>query len=322
MKDIVSGSDGRGEVFVFRGLGGGAFAPRERLRSRDGNPLWIGSSAVCVADWNGDGRLDLVAGDRSARVTLLSGRERKVGLPTFDDPRRFELDEQEPVPDAQDASPLVVDWDRDGVDDLLVGYAWGVVVFYKGVVDDGGAHRVLGGEVLLQPCYEDEPETLARSELTGKLEPVVGRSHKLPKLAVWDWNGDGRLDLLVGDSFRAAGPEPLLTKAELGRRDELLRQQSAASQRLSDVRRPLREQVEQELGRPEDRRTAGRPWQYAVDERMEELVAGSEACQAATRELERLNRELEPLRAPQVSCGYVWVYLRKSASAAPAPPTR
>jgi len=310
----VSGSDTRGDVYMFRGLGSGVYAARQRLRMRDGRPARTGSaSAVSVADWNGDGILDLIVGDRDGKVALLAGLGNKDGLPIFDLPRNLDLEEVEPAPDAEDAGPLVVDWDRDGIDDLLVGYAWGPVVFYKGVVENG-VHGVLGGVVLLQPCYADEPETVAMDELTGRLEPVVGRSHKLPKLAVWDWNGDGRLDLLVGDIFSTTGPEPLLTENQRKQREELLQQESAAADRLTLARRPLREQAEKEFG-PRDKFLGGWDvWQDAVDERVAVLVSRSEACRASEGELAGFSKALAALSAPHIAHGYVWVYLRKDTA--------
>jgi hypothetical protein len=299
-------------VYFFRGLGSGAYAAGAKLRMRDGRPARTGSaSAVSVADWDGDGRLDLVVGNREGKVALLAGLELREGLPIFDLPRSFVLDELEPAPDAGDAAPLVVDWDRDGIDDLLVGYAWGPVVFYKGLIEDG-VHGVLGGEVLLQPCYEDEPETVAMSEGTGKLEPVVGRSHKLPKLAVWDWNGDGRLDLLVGDIFSTTGPEPLLSAEQRKQREQLMRQQSDTAQQLADARRPLRAQVEQELGTREKFKGGWDVWEDAVDERMAELVSRSETCRKVERELAEVTQKFRALSAPHIAHGYVWVYLRKA----------
>jgi hypothetical protein len=274
----------------------------------------VGSaSAVSVADWNGDGRLDLIVGNRTGKVSLLLGLGNKDGAPAFEFPHPFALDEAEPVPVAGDAGPLVVDWDGDGIDDLLVGYAWGPVVFYKGVVENG-VHGVLAGKVLLQPCYEDEPETLALNKVTGKLDPVVGRSHKLPKLAVFDWNGDGKLDLIVGDEFGAIGEAPPLDGQQFLRLQDLRRQQSEVAQLLSFARRPLRERAEGEFGPRE--KFAGGPgeWQDAVDERTQELVSRDEACRMLASKLDGIELQIKPFDAPCARHGYVWVYLRRGAN--------
>jgi hypothetical protein len=297
-------------VFVFRGLSSGTFAPRERLMHGDSRRVrFVGGSAVAVVDWTGDGRLDLVAGDRKGDVWLIANAGSGDGLPLFGVARKLELDETEPTPHL-DAGPLAVDWDGDGVDDLLVAYGVGNIVFYKGVVEEG-LHRVENGEILLQPAYAQEPEELAMNEGSGKLEPVVERSHKLPKLATFDWNGDGKLDLLVGDNFSARGPAPLLDALQFKRLQELRKEESEVAQLLAFARRPLRERVDRQLGPREKFREGPGEWQDLSDERTEELVAQDETCQMLTRKLVDVSAKRAALDAPAVTHGYVWVYLRK-----------
>jgi hypothetical protein len=70
--DLVLGS-GEGSVTWCRNAGNGkleapatliAVASREKLKSSFDNPTGIGTrTKVCVADWNGDGKQDLVVGD-------------------------------------------------------------------------------------------------------------------------------------------------------------------------------------------------------------------------------------------------------------------
>ncbi len=315
IKDIVSGSDTRGDVYLFRGLGNGAYAPGVKLHDSSGRPARAGrmgglsGTAVSVADWNGDGVLDLVLGDVKGRVWLLTGAGKREGLPIFEAPRAFELVEVEPVPRAA-AGPVVVDWDGDGISDLLVGYDYGPVVFYKGLIEEG-AHILVPGEVLLQPCYADEPIESAKNAQTGAFEPVLMRSHRRAKLAVWDWNGDGRLDLLVGDSAGAAGPEPVLTAEQSAQREELLRKESEIAGLIAGARRPLREQAEKEAplksgfpGDPED-------WQDFVDARVAQLAGENETCRRLETQLRAVSKELAPMNAPISWHGYVWVYLRK-----------
>jgi hypothetical protein len=308
-------------VFLFRARGAGAFMPRARLVHDYGQRIRrVGGCAVALADWTGDGRLDLLAGGIENGVWLLPNEGLREGLPVFGVARKLELDETEPTPH-RDPGPLVVDWDGDGVDDLLVGYGMGNVVFYKGVVEEG-VHRVELGQILLQPAYAQEPEELARSELTGALEPVVERSHKLAKPAAFDWNGDGRLDLLVGDSFSAVGPAPALDAQQFVQLQELRKEESEAAQLLGFARRALRGQVEKEFGPREKYRGDWGEWQELTDERMEALVAADPTCQKLGRELGEISARRAAFDAPRVTHGYVWVYLRKGAPEATAAPAR
>ena len=80
-----------------------------------------------------------------------------------------------------DAHPLAVDWDGDGVLDLLVGCGDGSVLFCKGVRSSASGPPTLQAPVPLMAA--------------GKPIKVGGRA----KLCVCDWNNDGQLDLLIGD---------------------------------------------------------------------------------------------------------------------------
>ncbi len=74
-----------------------------------------GRRKLCVADWDGDGRLDVIVNSVNANVLK---NVREVDGVTV-------LEDQGPI-DAQplaghDTSPTTVDWNRDGIVDLLVG---------------------------------------------------------------------------------------------------------------------------------------------------------------------------------------------------------
>ncbi len=74
-----------------------------------------GRRKLTIADWTGDGRLDLLVNSASASVLENVGESN--GVTTFRD--------LGPVADdvlaGHDTSPTVVDWDRDGAPDLLLG---------------------------------------------------------------------------------------------------------------------------------------------------------------------------------------------------------
>jgi len=145
------------------------------------NPLADIYSKIHVADWNGDGLDDLLVGHENTLILY-----RNIGTatePKLAAPVKIES------PDGawpSRPSPYVVDWDGDGVQDLLVGVE-GMGPKVKGVLffRNGGTNK--------------EP----------KLEP--GRPLKLEgegfdqgyrlRLAVTDWNNDGKLDLLVGNFY-------------------------------------------------------------------------------------------------------------------------
>jgi len=85
------------------------------LRLNSGTAGKSGRRKLCFGDWNGDGRLDLLVNSVNVNVLLNVSTQ----------PGEFLFRDQGPVDDlvlaGHDTSPMLVDWDRNGVPDLLVG---------------------------------------------------------------------------------------------------------------------------------------------------------------------------------------------------------
>ena len=218
--DMVTGQYHPGEVTWFRGTGSG-FLPGEIL-PQEGDPsvnvpstaanrfedmetfdYWVYSSAS-MGDFDDDGDYDLIVGGSSLRMSEnIGGRkrpsfaQRTLLLDVHGQPLRvreqsqFELEfgdyESPPAGDGK-TSPYVVDWDGDGVLDLLVTDSYRspaskAVAFFRGVKTSDG-HR-------FEPAVD-----LLRTENGEKALPGSG-----PRVYVDDWNGDGVNDLIIGASI-------------------------------------------------------------------------------------------------------------------------
>jgi hypothetical protein len=200
--DILSGS-WPGEVYFFRRNKAGTFDSAETLKDRAGKPINVGhASSAFAADWDGDGKLDLLIGTLTGEVFFLAN-EKKMAAPVFAAPVGV-IAGGKPIKVNGDAAPVVADWDGDGKPDLIIGAEDGSVVW----------HRNTG--------------TPSKPDL-GPARPLVGKSpvgwggddkrrpgeHGLRvKPCVFDWDGDGRPELLLGDLCGGFVGKPTRTESE------------------------------------------------------------------------------------------------------------
>jgi hypothetical protein len=145
---------------------------------------------------------------------------------------------------------------------------------------------------------------------------------------VCDRYGDGGLDLVVGDYMYFTGPEPVLSAAQQEEKQKLGGEYDRLCSRSAEIQRAVESQVDRELGPLQYRPIGGNMVapdtleQTEHSRRVNELLWKDKQYEDTYDELTRVWDRLKQLRAPFCSHGYVWVYLRKSASAAPAPPAR
>ena len=148
-----------------------------------GAPLEPGDYAIpCVADWNGDGRKDLMVGYRYADKVALYlniGSDANPALTNFINLQAGGADICHPSSGCGAPAPFACDYDNDGRRDLLVGEGYsGYVYFYRNTNTD--AAPILAPGVAL---------------MVGTNLLSVG-SRASP--CVCDWDGDGLKDLLCG----------------------------------------------------------------------------------------------------------------------------
>lgn len=316
--DLLSGS-WPGEIFLFKGGPEHSFAAPEMIKNKDGKIINIGggireggfnggisiagnakfettpegtfviyqgqriestpekpigitgtASAAHAADWDGDGDYDLIIGHINGKVYLVPNE----GTP---ESYAFGKERQLASVKSRRAGPFTADWDGDGDLDLLVGAEDGSVSLYRNTGDAKSPE--LASAVQLVPPGE---------KATGRQAPKEVRRGTRSKICVTDWNGDGLLDLLLGDcvSQKPDLPEPTPEeKAEHERiRKELETVQKRYGELIQKIHGPSRlrtkegiEQVQKEM--------------EPVRKRMTELRS-------------KLPREYE-------RHGWVWLFLRK-----------
>lgn len=149
-----------------------------------GQPMKIegGHAIPEVADWNNDGRQDLLVGQYDGgkiRIYLNHGTNSTPSFDRFTYVQAFGVDLHVNNTIAQGASPCVYDWNADGMKDLLVGDSDGKIHIYLNIGTDA------------TPRFEDAVL------LTVNEETYDAGGGTMP--LVTDWNNDGLHDVLCGD---------------------------------------------------------------------------------------------------------------------------
>jgi hypothetical protein len=175
-----------------------------------------GYTVLSVVDWDHDGLADLIVNSIWGKVHWYRnvGRRR---LPKLSAARPIEVEwEGQPpkpawnwwVPPGKElatqwrTSPVVIDLNRDGLNDLVMLDHEGYLAFFERRRVEGEL-RLLPGKRTLEgedACVYDSAHRVQKDGKRGGLLRLnagqAGRSGRR-KLAIVDWDGDGRLDLLV-----------------------------------------------------------------------------------------------------------------------------
>jgi hypothetical protein len=320
--DLVSGSYDPGEIYLFRGEGKGRFKARETLNDRSGRPILrkpdqehpvesFGSWPALV-DWDGDGDLDLLFGgyDGSLNLRLNEGTRRQ---PAFATSNTVVQAGGKPiaVPEGH-CTPVVADWDGDGRWDVLTGSATGAVYWFRNTGKPG------------RPEFAEAVELVPRHAGIGYSEFLGAGESPRPgirsQIDVADYNGDGKLDLLVGDFCTYVEPRDNLTPKERAELERLRASQARLEPALAarnaknqeelkefwkgygvkesltpEVQAKCRKKVEEIQARPENKTLADEA--QAIDTAMKAYLkpAGPGALGGGQ----------------DTPHGYVWLYLRR-----------
>ena len=280
IRDILSGSYSRmekdmaGLFQVLRGKPDGTFHPAEVLKGTDDQPLIIPAKEenmvekICTrpfaVDWDGDGVLDIVTGNFGGTFYWFKGESKGKFLPK---PQLLKIGDEPLKIKGHHSDPFVVDWDGDGDLDLISGSTEGGVQWAENTAGKGKPPVLRPFEWIIKPNKTVKyGEPLSESELAG---PTTST-----RVWVADVNGDGKLDILLGDSVTLVAPAKGLSV------EEMKKKQAA--------------------------------WQEAVTKLSKEMSSEKDqtARIKANQEFQKIYQKRSEFMKED-STGFVWVYLQK-----------
>ncbi len=165
-----------------------------RRLAYQGQPLAMHVQMITptAVDWDRDGDIDLVVGDEDGRVALVENTGRmQANVPLFLPPRYFQQEARDLKFGAL-VTPVSVDWDGDGDEDLVCGNTSGNIGWFENL--DKGNPPKWSKVTLLKAGNETlHIQAGPNGSIQGPCEAKWGYT----TLDVADWDHDGDLDLVV-----------------------------------------------------------------------------------------------------------------------------
>lgn len=173
------------------------FAEGRYLENADGIiKLHVEMIQPVAADFDKDGFIDLLVGDEDGRVAFLRNTGTILNnMPQFESPIYLQQ-KADCVKYGALSTPFSIDWDGDGLDDIICGNSAGNISFIKNL--GGGENPIWAAPVNLKIDGEDIRLMAGKN---GSIQGPCEEKWGYTTLSVADWNNDGKKDIIVNSIF-------------------------------------------------------------------------------------------------------------------------
>lgn len=243
-----------------------------------------------LVDWDGDGKLDLLTGNFEGTFFWFQGEGKGKFAPTA---QAIVATNGKPLKIAGvHSDPFAIDWDGDGDLDLVSGSSDAGVYWAENTAGKGKLPTLKPFATLIAAAKADHDSGRVIRDADLKAPSHASR--------VWvaDVNGDGKLDLLVGDSVTLREPAKGLSEEEMKAKQK-------AWQASFDTAMKAYSETSQAYDKATKAHAANK-----TPETETSRTKAREAMQEASREYSNVYAKRSEFIVEEMT-GTVWLYLQK-----------
>ena len=164
--------------------------PRRAPETDSLSGVWY--NRIAVDDWDGDGQNEILLGVGTGHILIYRNLSHNRNSPRFGGGDYLRDSMGQIIVAGTTAIPFVVDWNGDGIKDLLVGTEGPRLEWYQNIGTNKAPRLIYRGII----------KTADGKDLVVPAKPCPESPHYTrdyaPTIDVVDWDGDGRRDLLLG----------------------------------------------------------------------------------------------------------------------------
>ncbi|MBX3439914.1 MAG: exo-alpha-sialidase, partial [Planctomycetaceae bacterium] len=176
------------------------YAPGVRIKDATGREVRMDLQMIMpvAIDWDGDGDQDLICGDEDGRVAFIEHTGIvQDGAPVYAQPIYFQQEAAD-VKFGALVTPVGVDWDGDGDEDLICGNTAGYIGFIENL-GGGTTPKWASPRRLLFPAGSFVGDLRHEAGAKGSIQGPCEAKWGYTTLSVADWNNSGESEVVVND---------------------------------------------------------------------------------------------------------------------------